>query len=403
LHKNTLYITFDGLSDPLGRSQILPYLCGIAAEGFHVTILSCEKQDRLEKENEAIKRLIENLPITWHYIIYNRESGFLSRLNYIRKIRRLAAKISNEKKISLIHCRSYLASLIGLSFKLKRNIPFVFDMRGFWADERIDGGIWKKNNLLHRSFYTYFKRKEKQFIEHANAIVSLTKTAVNDLHKHYPDQGIESKTTIIPCCTDTDVFKREGTEPARLVSVSENDHVLIYTGSIGTWYYTREMINCVLTWKERVPTVKLVILTKDINELEQILKEYPPEQRSLIITASATYREVPKYLALAKAAIFFIKPSYSKIASSPTKMAECWAMDLPIITNPGIGDNDHYLKELHGGVLVNDFTHEEYMKACSAYLFQVDQGIDYRALALAHFDNKTAISRYVSIYRSLTS
>lgn len=403
MSKNTLYITFDGLSDPLGQSQILPYLCGIADKGFHITILSCEKRNRLEKENAAIRELIKNLPIVWHYILYNEEGGFLSRLNYIRQLQGRAKRICFEKNISLIHCRSYLASLIGLSFKLQFDIPFLFDMRGFWADERIDGGIWKTTNPLHRIFYNYFKKKEKQFILHANAIVSLTNAGVTELSKHYSSAFITGKTKVIPCCTDTELFnKMRALASPSVPGLSPADHVMIYTGSIGTWYYTREMIDCVLVWKHFIPRIKLLILTKDVEQLRNILATYSPEQQSYIVSVGAGYKEVPAYLSVAKAAIFFIKPSYSKIASSPTKMAECWAMDLPIITNSGIGDNDLYFNTCKGGILVNEFTHSEYEKACKQYLALKSEHQHYREIALRYFDTRSAVQTYSSIYQSLT-
>jgi hypothetical protein len=66
--------------------------------------------------------------------------------------------------------------------------------------------------------------------------------------------------------------------------------------------------------------------------------------------------------------MFFIKPSYSKIASSPTKMAECWAMNLPIITNEGIGDNDIYFNEHNGGILLKEFNSAAFDLACKDFL-----------------------------------
>ena len=41
-----LYITYDGLTDPLGQSQVLPYLLGTAEDGHEITVLSFEKPDR---------------------------------------------------------------------------------------------------------------------------------------------------------------------------------------------------------------------------------------------------------------------------------------------------------------------------------------------------------------------
>lgn len=402
LNKNTLYITFDGLSDPLGQSQILPYLIGIAKQGYHITILSCEKNEALNAEKQNIEALIKELTISWVYINYETTGGFLSRYSYINKLEKIAKKIISEKSISLIHCRSYLSALIGLRFKLKYQIPFLFDMRGYWADERIDGAIWTKKNPLHKLFYNFFKAKEKQFFKHADAIVMLTQASLNDVDERFKEIGVKSKSVVIPCCTNTQRFNLERTlKPISIKGISDTDFLLIYTGSIGTWYFTKEMIDCVLEWKLQIPNIKLLILTKDKNELNTILNEYTAEQKQIIFSASAAYNDVPNYLALAKAAIFFIKPAYSKIASSPTKMAECWAMNLPIITNAGIGDNDIYFGQHQGGILIHQFTQEAYQQACTQFLQLQGKQINYRKIALDFFDTQMAISKYLAVYHQL--
>lgn len=398
--KNTLYITFDGLTDPLGQSQILPYLCGVAKHGYQITIISCEKKNRIEKEEPRIKNLIKDYPITWKYILYDEDGGSLSRFNYIRQIKKLAFSLHEEKSFSLVHCRSYLASLIGLQLKVKKHVPFLFDMRGLWADERIDGGIWKKNNILQELFYKYFKRKEKQFFQRADAVVSLTHAGVIELSRLYGKELIVSKTTVIPCCTNTNLFKPE-TQNVNIDGLSPDEEVLVYSGSIGTWYYTKEMIDCVLLWQKKLPKLKLLILTKDDEALKMILKNYSEQEQQVILYTSASYAEMPRYLSLAKAAIFFIKPAYSKIASSPTKMAECWAMNLPIITNSGIGDNDLYFNKHRGGVLIDKFTEDDYQNALIRYLKLKEQKIDYRAIALNYFDTQMAVEKYTEIYNSL--
>ena len=45
--KKVLYITYDGMTDPLGQSQVLPYLVGLSEKGYKFTILSFEKKERL--------------------------------------------------------------------------------------------------------------------------------------------------------------------------------------------------------------------------------------------------------------------------------------------------------------------------------------------------------------------
>lgn len=403
MNKNTLYITFDGLSDPLGQSQILPYLTGIAKNGYQITILSCEKDSALASEKQNIEQLIKDLPIEWNFIMYDEDGGFLSRMRNVKKLKDLAVRCVREKKIRLTHCRSYLASLIGLSLKRKFKIPFIFDMRGYWADERYDGNIWNKNNFMHQIIYTYFKKKELAFLAESDAIVSLTNAAQNDLEKRFSKELIHSKTSVIPCCTNTSFFDRTNiTNKRNVTGLKPDDLLLIYTGSVGTWYYTKEMIDCVLHWRNKLPQLKLLILTKDKPACEAILNQYQSSERECIFVERASYKEVPSYLALAKASIFFIKPAYSKIASSPTKMAECWSMNLPIITNAGIGDNDLYFNSHHGGVLVNSFNSKGYEEALDKFMEEMKLNHNYRKIALDHFDTQMAIKKYVGIYDKIT-
>jgi glycosyltransferase involved in cell wall biosynthesis len=404
LNKNSLYITFDGLSDPLGQSQILPYILFLAQNGYNITVLSCEKPSALRSEKVHIEQKLKDLPVQWRYIEYSTDGGSFSRYRYIKQLAIMAEQECNSRTIALTHCRSYLSALIGLRLKRKRNIPFLFDMRGFWADERVDGGIWRKSNPLHAFFYNYFKKKEKQFIAESDQIVSLTKAALKEMQTNFPTLDLTQKTSVIPCCTNLQSFDRSQVMKATLPKgISENDLLMIYTGSIGTWYYTKEMIDCILVWQKFIPNIKLLVLTKDRTELATVLQNYSDEQRKLVVSASAAYADVPSYLALARAAIYFIKPVYSKIASCPTKMAECWAMDLPIITNKHIGDNDLYFNEHKAGILLSQFTTQEYERAAKAFLEQQKQNISYRTIALEHFDNKKAAQTYLHIYDALSA
>ncbi|MBK7598953.1 MAG: hypothetical protein IPJ07_10695 [Acidobacteria bacterium] len=73
--------------------------------------------------------------------------------------------------------------------------------------------------------------------------------------------------------------------------------------------------------------------------------------------------ELPDYLMACDAAISFIKPCYSKLSSSPTKIAEYLAAGLPIISNSGIGDLDEQLTQDRVGVVIEKLDQEEYKKA----------------------------------------
>ena len=42
----------------------------------------------------------------------------------------------------------------------KNNIPIIFDMRGFWADERIDGHLWSLNNPIYRAYIIILRKRK---------------------------------------------------------------------------------------------------------------------------------------------------------------------------------------------------------------------------------------------------
>ena len=47
---NHLFITYDGLLDPLGKSQILPYIISIKSPQRKINILSFEKKKELKNK-----------------------------------------------------------------------------------------------------------------------------------------------------------------------------------------------------------------------------------------------------------------------------------------------------------------------------------------------------------------
>ncbi len=69
--KKVLYISYTGMTDPLGQAQVLPYLFQLAKKGYDITILSCEKKDRIEKEGADIRNTITEAGIKWHPILFH--------------------------------------------------------------------------------------------------------------------------------------------------------------------------------------------------------------------------------------------------------------------------------------------------------------------------------------------
>src|SRR6185503_12261746 len=194
-----LYISYDGITDPLGRSQVLPYLQGLAGRGHEITLLSCEKPDRMAADGAAVSTICEKAGISWQPVDYHKRPPILSGMIDVAALKRAAASLHQAHRFDLIHCRSYMAAIVGDWLKRREGVPFLFDIRGFWADERVERGIWPARNPLFRAAYRYFKRLERRFFRDADAIVSLTESARHEMNNWPVDRRPSAPITVVPC------------------------------------------------------------------------------------------------------------------------------------------------------------------------------------------------------------
>ncbi|MGZ3903038.1 MAG: glycosyltransferase [Bacteroidia bacterium] len=406
MNKKILFVSIDGLTDPLGQSQILPYLYGLATKGFEITIVSCEKDINFIKNKEIVAPLLKNAGIKWRYCFYNTKLPLVSQwLNY-RKLKKLAETEVKYNSHEIIHCRSYLPALIGLDIKKKYGSKFIFDMRGFWADERIDGGIWKLSNPIHKRLYNYFKRKEQTLIKNADYIVCLAATGKKVVNEWLRNSA--KPIEVIPCCADTNYFTILPAEQKKEIrkknGIADDSVVLGYLGSIGTWYMLNEMLDFFSEFKKKKKNALLFFVTQENpGNIFAQAKKKNIDTNSILVKAAAR-NEVPQYISTFDLGLFFIKPLFSKQGSSPTKMAEILSCGIPVITNAGVGDCDMVIKETGCGILVNDFTSTEYSNAVEKTdaLLQISPE-KLRQTSLEKFSLTEGISRYERIYNYLFS
>jgi hypothetical protein len=165
--KKVLYISYDGMTDPLGQSQVLPYLSALSAHGYKFTLISFEKKIRFEKEKKNIKEIASLTGIDWIPLPFTKNPPVLSKIYDRWELKQTVKKLFRKEKFDMVHCRSYVAAEIGLWAKKKYGTKFLFDMRGFWADEKVDSGQWDLKNPFFRRVYNHYKSKEKDFLLNA--------------------------------------------------------------------------------------------------------------------------------------------------------------------------------------------------------------------------------------------
>ncbi len=402
--KTFLFVSIDGMTDPLGQSQVLPYLVGLAKSGKKIGIVSCEKRDNWKSQHHIIEHITNEVGISWDYCFYKTSKPFISKQQNYNTLKKIAfQKIKENNNQVVLHCRSYLAGLIGLKAKQKFGTGFIFDMRGFWADERIEGGIWSRSNPIGAYLYSYFKKKEKEMLVQSDAIISLTHKAKSIILNW--KLGIkDSKITVIPCCADLSHFSKATINQKQLADLQnkfpqiKNKFVLSYVGSLGTWYMADEMLEFFKVLSQSTEAIFLII-TKDDKELVYSAAKKHKVSADELIIVSATRAEMPHYITLSDASLFFIKPSFSKSASSPTKMGELLSMEVPIITNRGVGDVDTIIHETSCGVSISHFDEDNYKKAITDLLENRNL---YKQntihTANAYFSLSHGIEQYTKVY-----
>lgn len=404
-----LYLSYDGLTDPLGQSQVLPYVEGLTKQGAKFTIISFEKPAAYQKSAVVIAERLKQAGIEWIPLKYTKKPPVLSTLWDVFKMYKVAAKLLRQKEYHIVHCRSYISALVGQRLKKSFGVKFVFDMRGFYADERIDGHIWNLKKPIYNTIYHYFKRKEKEFLAEADYVISLTYKAKNIIHswKDVANQPIPIE--VIPCCADLDLFSPtqiDTTLQAELrnkFGLNGNEFVLSYLGSVGTWYMLPEMFdffNCLL---EKRPDARFLFITTD--NAEHLYKTAAEKgiSRDKITVTPAERKNLPTYLSLSSWSIFFIKPVFSKSASSPTKQGEIMGVGIPHVCNAGVGDVDEIMQSSKAGEVVTDFTHKNYLSAINNMLQSEYNSTLLNNAAHRVYSLTTGVNRYAAVYQKLYS
>ncbi|MBS1734688.1 MAG: glycosyltransferase [Bacteroidetes bacterium] len=406
--KHILFISYDGMTDPLGQSQVIPYLSGLTRYGYRFTILSCDKPEKYAVNKNYVEELLHEASIKWVSIPYHKSPPVLSSIYDYRKLKAKAKEIYQADPFDMVHTRPGLPTLAALWLKKKFAVKFLDDVRGFWADERVDGGMWNLGNPVFKAVYSFFKRHENECLEKADYVTCLTYAAKTEMltWKHIKKQPLNIE--VIPCSADLQLFdpsniNRGLKEQFRQeLKISDGDIIFSYLGSIGGWYLTEEMMRLCKMIADKIPAAKFLFISPHRHEVieEAAAKQGVPSAK--IMVRQAARHEVPVLLSFSHYALFFIKPCYSKISSSPTKHGEIMAMGIPVITNSGVGDVEMIVNKYNSGFVLKDFSARSFAEVVNA--IASGKTFDKAAVrkgASEFYALGEAIERYRKVYKSI--
>jgi glycosyltransferase involved in cell wall biosynthesis len=373
--RRVFYVSYDGAQEPLGRSQIIPYLVRLAAD-YEITLISFEKS---EDQSRTLATELSERGIDWIPLRYHRRPPVLSTaLDVLRARAALRAAARRRGRPAIVHVRSYVPALMARG---AANAKLLFDIRGFWADERVEGGLWRPGGVLYR----VSKRYEHRFFSEADAIVTLTEASVPQIREWTGGRDVPIE--VIPTCVDLERFGERPQRPG-------GPHA-VWSGSIGTWYR--------FDLTERIARalgLPLTVLTLQTELARTILAGYPASVRAV------APERLPGELHSGDVGLCLIASSFSKTASAPTRFGEYLAAGMPVLVTRGIGDLERIVTDRVVGVVLEG--EDEASIALAAERLRAlaaDEQVRARCRATARelFDVTVGAARYAQLYRRLIS
>src|SRR5688572_14327473 len=403
--KRVLYISYNGMLDPLGQSQVIPYLKELSKAGVRFTLLSFERERAYTEKGVAecreLHRELAEHQIEWHWLRYHKRPSLPATMFDVAQGIRLGRRLVKQNNIELVHARSHIAARIALALKRRFGLKFIFDVRGLMADEYVDAGHWKKDSI----YYSITKASERKALSAADGVVTLTDAIWPFIEKSDGLRGRQVVHEVVPCCADLNLFtfNPEDRDRLRKELGVEDRFVIVYSGSIDGWYLTEEMADFFVTLRQSEPRAHLLWLTTGSHaRIRELMHARGMTTQDYTVHTAST-PEVPSYLSASDAGLAFIKPCFSKLASSPTKFAEYLACGLPIVINRGIGDSDSLAQEHKIAAMVSEFNSGEFLRAAEELLRIAadpeNTRMRTRGVAEKLFDVRgLGLDRYVRLY-----
>lgn len=398
-----LYLAYDGMTDPLGQSQVLSYLKVLSTKGFSFDVVSFEKPDVYSKYRDSIQEFIKGFDITWHPMVYHKSPPILSTIYDIESAWTKIKALYKTKMFEIVHCRGYTLTSLGIRAKEKYGSKFLFDMRGWWPDEKKESGLW--SSAVYKPVYNYFKKQERLFFAKADHAISLTHVGKREIIAL--GLQVDSGVSVIPTCVNFDVFKGFDIETRiqkrKEFDIPEDAIVMLYSGSVGANYRTDLVLRFFIELKKKNANSFLVFLSHSDHEIIRKEIETAGVNPADCRIKSVRYHEVSENLMVGDIGLIMYNLGFSVIGRSPTKLGEYWASGLSCLSARKIGDLESIVgKYEQSGVLIESLEEEsEYQRGIEEILeMQVDKA-KLMEHAIDYFSLSKGCEAYLNVYNNL--
>lgn len=342
---STLYLTRNGLLEPLGQSQVMSYLKGLSRD-HQITLVTFEKPEDLA-DTQAMAKAdadCEAHGIDWRPKRFRRSPKLFAPAWSMFEMFWSALQAARRGDAQLIHARSYLPAAAAWAIFRLTGTPFIFDMRALWPEELITAGRLRRGSNMHKVLVGL----ERRCLRDAALVVSLTEAATHYLKQQYPNELADQDIAIIPTCTNLERFMLSSEPPSARVY-----------GCIGTvlsgWFRLDWLAAFYLQVAARDHDALFEVVTRDDKDAVRPALDSDGILGDRLAIYPLPSDRVQEALQKQSASVMlYAGGETSELGRSPTRMGEVLGCGVPVVANEGVGDVADIIGRYNVGVIVKD-------------------------------------------------
>lgn len=387
-----VYFSYDGLLDPLGQSQIIPYISAISAAGHTLTVVSYEKFGRSAKQIEHLEQQLLRMGVSWERLKF-RSGKFWAVKRLLAGII-LMRKLCKNLQPDFVHLRGLLPAII---YQLScSSTPSLYDFRGFALGEWVDIGKLSKKSIT----YHFLNFLDHQAVKKASGLVVLEDSAKALLKDTYEVPNVPLK--VIRTCTDTQRYKADDIKKNN----QNSDLRLVFLGGAKFPYRP----DLALALVEKINEYGVDCTLDFINEGDHDIIKQAIDQTTIstekLRVLSCEHSQIPKILPKYDCGLVMVESSPWRRVCSPTKTGEYLSSGLPVISLKGIDALDELsqrtdcVRLVSAKDLMERFQNNELQKIISV-IRSNDIAQKAKILAKKEFDLEEASRLYTELYSEI--
>ncbi|MSP56760.1 MAG: hypothetical protein EXR69_14335 [Myxococcales bacterium] len=409
-----LFVSANGILEPLGHSQIVRVVEALSRRGLKYDILSQERDADLTR-TEHVQRLEAQLALAgvrWYRCRYE-PGGPKAAARNTWVLTKATLERTRSGEYELVHARAFLAGVPARIARLATGVPYLYDARAYWLDEKLDDGRWfpaGQGSPAER----LARRIERQVFADAAGIVTLTELQAQDIRAGTLGPPGGRPLACIPTCADFDMFALPGARTAGArpewthvpISVRERlqgGPVIGFIGSINRSYFSEESASLAARLLRRWPNAMILATSPQVKEYHELFARHdiPPDRA---VVGRVEHWAMPEWLSLVSWGMLLIDPTPAKRASVPTKLAEFFAAGVRPIQYGCNSEISEWVARAGTGVVLEGVDARTLDDAADRIAATPDEAGALergRSIAEPHFSLASGVERYARILKAL--